>query len=197
MLSATDTLSEQHITRLASNVPMLFFAGPKLQSRLTTCGASSPATDGTATMHSACQPSSTSYASSLHDFSAKSTFDGGIQAVSGGSAAVSVSAASQRKAKAASSTSSFKGVTKHRSTGKFEAHLWDSSHIRIVKVRDLERPLHFCCSNKPVQTPGMGLANSVLDFKASCCRKKEDGHGANRYTLEGLTQNRLQPGPMT
>ncbi|KAL0055426.1 hypothetical protein WJX82_000331 [Trebouxia sp. C0006] len=51
--------------------------GPKLQSRLTTCGASSPATDGTATMHSACQPSSTSYASSLHDFSAKSTFDGG------------------------------------------------------------------------------------------------------------------------
>ncbi|DBA67306.1 TPA: hypothetical protein ACH3X2_001607 [Trebouxia sp. C0005] len=86
-------------------------------------------------MHSACQPWSTSYASPPHDPLIKSNFDGGIQAVSGGTAAVSVCAASQRKAKAASSTSTYKGVTKHRSTGKFEAHLWDSSHIRIVKKK--------------------------------------------------------------
>ena len=143
MLSATDTFDEQHITRLASRVPVIFFAGPKLQSRLTTCSASPAATDGTATMHSACQPSSTSYASSLHDPSVKSNFDRGIQAVFGGTAAVSVRAASQRKAKAASSTSTFKGVTKHRSTGKFEAHLWDSSHIRLLKVRNLECPFIF------------------------------------------------------
>ncbi|DBB03945.1 TPA: hypothetical protein ACH3X1_013021 [Trebouxia sp. C0004] len=109
-----------------------FFAlGPKLQSHLTTCSAIPAATDGTAIVHSACQPSSTSYASSLRDPWVKSNFNGGIQAVSDGTAAESISAAPQSKAKAASST--FKGVTKHRSTGKFEAHLWDSSHIRIVK----------------------------------------------------------------
>ena len=39
-----------------------------------------------------------------------------------------------RHLKAATSTSAFKGVTRHRSTGKYEAHLWDSSHIRIAKV---------------------------------------------------------------
>lgn len=38
-----------------------------------------------------------------------------------------------RSVKPAASTSAFKGVTKHRSTGKFEAHLWDSSHKRDVK----------------------------------------------------------------
>ena len=146
VLSAIDTFGVQHITRLASKVPSLVFAGPKLQSRRTACSASPGATDGTATMHSACQPSSTCYASSLHDPSVKSSLTGGIPAVSGGTAAVSVSAASRRKAKAASSTSKFKGVTKHRSTGKFEAHLWDSSHTRIVKVRYLECPLHFCCA---------------------------------------------------
>lgn len=132
------------MTRLASQV--LIFAGPKLQSVLTTCSASPIATDGMATMHSACQPSSMSYASSLHNPLLKSNFNGRMQAVSGGTAAVSVGAAPQHKAKAASSTSKFKGVTKHRSTGKFEAHLWDSSHIRIVKVRNLECPLHFCCA---------------------------------------------------
>ena len=146
MLSVCYRHFVQHVTRLASKVPILFFAGPKLQSLLTSCSASPAATDGTATMHSACQPSSTCYANSLHNPSVKSNFDGGMQAVSGGTAAVSVSAASQRKAKAASSTSEFKGVTKHRSTGKFEARLWDSSHIRIVKVRNLECPLHFCCA---------------------------------------------------
>ncbi|KAA6424330.1 MAG: AP2-like ethylene-responsive transcription factor AIL5-like [Trebouxia sp. A1-2] len=93
--------------------------GPKLQSQLTTGSASPAATAGKATMHSACQPWSTSYASPPHDPLIKSNFDG----------------ASQRKAKAASSTSTYKGVTKHRSTGKFEAHLWDSSHIRIVKKK--------------------------------------------------------------
>ena len=39
-----------------------------------------------------------------------------------------------RSLKSAASTSAFKGVTKHRSTGKYEAHLWDSSHIRPIKV---------------------------------------------------------------
>ncbi|KAL3139731.1 hypothetical protein ABBQ38_004036 [Trebouxia sp. C0009 RCD-2024] len=38
-----------------------------------------------------------------------------------------------RSLKPAASTSAFKGVTKHKSTGKFEAHLWDSSHIRAMK----------------------------------------------------------------
>ncbi len=136
----------QHVTSLTSKLLILFLAGPEVQSLLTTCSPSPAATDGTATMHSACQPSSTSYASSLHNPLVKSKFDQGMQAVSGGTAAVSVRAASQRKPKAASSTSTFKGVTKHRSTGKFEAHLWDSSHIRIVKVRNLESPLHVCCA---------------------------------------------------
>lgn len=42
-----------------------------------------------------------------------------------------------RSSKPAASTSAFKGVTRHRSTGKFEAHLWDSSHIRVMKVDNL------------------------------------------------------------
>ena len=46
--------------------------------------------------------------------------------------------AAQRSGKAANSTSRYKGVTKHRCTGKFEAHLWDSTHIRVTKVI-------FCC----------------------------------------------------
>lgn len=46
-----------------------------------------------------------------------------------------VSVARPRNPKSAASTSAFKGVTKHKGTGKFEAHLWDSSHVRIVKVR--------------------------------------------------------------
>lgn len=45
-----------------------------------------------------------------------------------------ISKAVSRSSKSAASTSAFKGVTKHRSTGKFEAHLWDSTHIRLVKV---------------------------------------------------------------
>lgn len=45
-----------------------------------------------------------------------------------------VSKIKPRSSKSAASTSAFKGVTKHRSTGKFEAHLWDSTHIRLIKV---------------------------------------------------------------
>ena len=32
--------------------------------------------------------------------------------------------------KPSTATSSFKGVTKHRSTGRYEAHLWDSTWVR-------------------------------------------------------------------
>lgn len=45
-----------------------------------------------------------------------------------------ISKTAPRSLKSAASTSAFKGVTKHKSTGKFEAHLWDSTHIRLVKV---------------------------------------------------------------
>ena len=48
--------------------------------------------------------------------------------------AVATTRATRHKSKHANSTSKFKGVTKHRGTGKFEAHLWDSSHIRVIKV---------------------------------------------------------------
>lgn len=55
-----------------------------------------------------------------------------------------ISKAVLRSSKSAASTSAFKGVTKHKSTGKFEAHLWDSTHVRVVKVRHGFLPPEAC-----------------------------------------------------
>ena len=41
-------------------------------------------------------------------------------------------------------SSKFRGVTKHSTTGRFEAHLWDSSSIRPKTVR--HRPC--CCTSR-------------------------------------------------
>lgn len=71
----------------------------------------------------------------LKGYDAKGSAFGGKALPSLGVSFAVISKTAPRSSKgSAASTSAFKGVTKHRSTGKYEAHLWDSSHVRPVKV---------------------------------------------------------------
>lgn len=42
---------------------------------------------------------------------------------------------SKPKFKAKAGTSKYKGVTKHSTTGRYEAHLWDSTFVRVKSYK--------------------------------------------------------------
>ena len=108
-----------------------------------------PPADATAFVRSVDIASCSSYANSPDKQLNNSKFDANLTFLPTGPAAMASSAAPHRKPKSVNSTSRFKGVTKHRSTGKFEAHLWDSSHVRMSKVSSISQCVFAIFSSRP------------------------------------------------
>ena len=120
-----------------------------------------------------------------------STFGGKALPSLGSSSAVKIKTA-PRSLKSTASTSTFKGVTKHKSTGKYEAHLWDSSHVRPVKVSICAET----CFKLDLLLINPCLPCQLLMFAdihaIGHCRSREEERVVSKYTWVDMTQSRQQ-----
>ena len=80
-------------------------------------------------------------------------------------------------------SSKFRGVTKHSTTGRYEAHLWDSSSIRPKTVPRL-RVAH-ACQMRPLLQLCYRLVPGGLTVHASIAAQQQGGRARGRQVYLG------------